>query len=818
MSCIRTVVLTVACLLAAASAVSAPPARPGPKARPRTCPADKVVIGGHDVAEILEMLGARRDAGATDEQVRSYASHFDRSDPNRDGKHTRAEYVEGGSYMTPQARAGIFGATDNNADGVATRVEYVLNRIITDEAKAIVQRTDADRNGKVTRAEFVTGSPIKDKALAGAVYDALDTSGDAVITVPEYLRVWGGWARPNYMAQEAALAARLARLDGGGKAEDDPPAALLKETKARRDKRMAWWRDARFGMFIHWGLYAVPAGRWEGKPVGGIGEWIMDRANIPLAAYEKLAPRFNPVKFDADAWARTAAEAGMKYVVITSKHHDGFCLFDTKATDYDVVDASPYGRDLLAPLAAACRKRGLKFCTYYSIMDWHHPAQDRGSAKRYNPTKMRPGRKSEYMAFMKQQLKELLDSCDPDVLWFDGEWPAWYAEEDARDVCAYLRKLKPGIIINNRVGKGRKGMEGMSKGDRRYMGDFGTPEQRIPPTGLPGVDWESCMTMNRTWGFKKDDHDWKSTEVLVRNLIDIASKGGNFLLNVGPTAEGLIPPASVTRLGGMGTWLKVNGQAIYGTTASPIGLPAWGRCTRKASTLYLHVFDWPADKLEVAGLRGKVARAHLLAEPDKPLDVAAGGRGMVVSLPAKAPDEIASVVVLEIDGKLVIDASVLPKAKPKPAARGARSGVVKTVPTLIEPAADGTLTLKARSAALHGGTIAYEVGAERDNIGFWTNARDWVSWKVKVPKAGAFAVELTYACDLASADSEYALAVGNATIKGKVKATGSWSTFKTIGLGQARLSAGTHELSIKALAKPRLAVMNVRSIVLSPSK
>ena len=223
MKCIRTVALTAACLFLAAAVVSAPPAKPGPKARPRKCPADKLAIGGHDIAKILTMLGAKRDVGATDDQVRSYASHFDRSDANRDGKHTRAEYVEGGSFMTPQARAGIFGATDNNADGVATRVEYVLNRIITDEAKTIVQRTDADKNGKVTRAEFVKGSPIKDKTLAGAVYDALDTSGDAVITIPEYLRVWGGWARPNYKTQEAAIADRLAKLDKGGKPSGGPP-------------------------------------------------------------------------------------------------------------------------------------------------------------------------------------------------------------------------------------------------------------------------------------------------------------------------------------------------------------------------------------------------------------------------------------------------------------------------------------------------------------------------------------------------------------------------------------------------------------------
>jgi len=212
MTYIRPIVLCITCLLVAGVTVAAKPTS-RPKAKPRKCPADKVVIGEHNIADILKMLGAKGDTGASDDQLRSYANHFNRSDPNHDGKHTRTEYVDKGKYMNPRARAGIFGATDNNADDIATQTEYVLNRIITDEAKAIVQKTDADKNGKVTRAEFVKGSPIKDKALAGKVYDALDTNSDKVITIPEYLRVWGSWARPNYKTQEAALAARMAKLD-----------------------------------------------------------------------------------------------------------------------------------------------------------------------------------------------------------------------------------------------------------------------------------------------------------------------------------------------------------------------------------------------------------------------------------------------------------------------------------------------------------------------------------------------------------------------------------------------------------------------------
>jgi alpha-L-fucosidase len=420
---------------------------------------------------------------------------------------------------------------------------------------------------------------------------------------------------------------------------------------------MQWWREARFGMFIHWGLYAIPAGTWQGKAVPGIGEWIMDRANVPVAEYEKLAGQFNPVKFDAAEWVGIAKAAGMKYIVITSKHHDGFCLFGSKATKYNVVDSTPYKKDLLKPLSDECRKQGIKFCTYYSIMDWHHPAQDRGSDKHYNPTKIKPGRKAEYVAFMKQQLKELLDGCNPEVLWFDGEWPDWWTEPDAKDLYVYLRDLKPSLIINNRIGKGRKGMEGLSKDDQQYSGDFGTPEQQIPATGLAGVDWESCMTMNDTWGFKSDDHKWKSAETLVRNIIDTASKGGNYLLNVGPTAEGQIPAPSVERLRAIGKWMAANGESIYGTQASPFKATPWGRCTRKAmpdgkTRLFLHVFQWPTDgKLTVPGLANKPVGAFLL-DGGRELEAQSRDGGASIILPKAMPDKIATVVVLDVEGKI----------------------------------------------------------------------------------------------------------------------------------------------------------------------
>ncbi len=421
------------------------------------------------------------------------------------------------------------------------------------------------------------------------------------------------------------------------------------ETAAQRDARMEWWRDARFGMFIHWGLYAVPAGEWNGETKHA--EWIRDTAKIPLETYNRFLTQFNPVEFDADAWARMAKEAGMKYVVITSKHHDGFCLWPSATTGFD-VESTPFKRDIMGELKAACDKHGLVFCMYHSIMDWHHP--DYLPRRKWEKDRPTEGADYDrYVTYMKAQLKELIERYEPGVLWFDGEWEDTWTHEMGKDLYEYVRGLKPDIIINNRVDKGRRGMQGMTRDDK-FRGDFGTPEQEIPATGMPGVDWESCMTMNRHWGFNKNDNDFKSTEDLVRKLIDIASKGGNFLLNIGPKADGTFPQESIDRLAEIGRWMKANGEAVYGTTASPVGAVAWGRVTAKEgadrSKLYLHVFDWPEDgKLSVPEIGNDIVSARLLDGGDA-LDVSTDGKSVVVKLPATAPDPISSTVVLEIKG------------------------------------------------------------------------------------------------------------------------------------------------------------------------
>jgi len=350
---------------------------------------------------------------------------------------------------------------------------------------------------------------------------------------------------------------------------------------------------------------------------------------------------------------RAAKGAGMKYIVITSKHHDGFALFDSKVSSYDIVDATPYHRDVIRALAAAAHRQGLRFGAYYSIMDWHHPDAQQPNYPEYNSTTSHNAHFDRYVeSYMKPQLRELITQYpEIDVLWFDGEWIADWSDARGKDIYDFLHALKPSLIINNRVGHTRHGMSGLNREGQVGLGDFGTPEQEVPPQGLPGVDWETCMTMNDTWGFKSYDDDWKDTRTLLRTLIDVASKGGNLLLNVGPTADGLLPTPILNRLGEIGSWMQVNGDAIYGTTVSPYGQPAWGRYTAKGSTVYAHVFDWPKNgRLELTGMTEAPARAYLLADKHT-LNIQRAGGSVAVELPPVPPSTIASVIVLELSSR-----------------------------------------------------------------------------------------------------------------------------------------------------------------------
>ncbi len=401
------------------------------------------------------------------------------------------------------------------------------------------------------------------------------------------------------------------------------------------DARLQWWRDARFGMFIHFGPVSL-----KGTEIG----WSRGR-EVPTEEYDQLFRQFDPQGFDADQWVRIAQDAGMKYLVITSKHHDGFCLWDSKYTDYDIM-ATPFGRDLLAELSAACRKRGVRFCTYHSICDWRHPDYPLGSPggrqAKPNPNMTR------YYAYLKNQTKEILDNYGPlGVMWFDGEWEAPWTRQYGNELYDCLLELQPSLIINNRVSKGRDGMAGTTKQSTLNCGDYDTPEQRIGGFNRERP-WETCMTICRQWSWKPHD-EMKSRKECIQTLIRTVGGDGNLLLNVGPMPDGRIEPRQVQRLKEMGAWLVRYGDGVYGTRGGPFKPGDWGASTCKNNKVYLFVMNWPIDRpLQLPGMGATIVETKTLS----------GGNATVqqmdqiinVELSDTERDEIATVIELTIDG------------------------------------------------------------------------------------------------------------------------------------------------------------------------
>jgi alpha-L-fucosidase len=430
-----------------------------------------------------------------------------------------------------------------------------------------------------------------------------------------------------------------------------PPGAKLPDSlqaDAKKEARLKWFHEAKYGLFINWGLYSIPAGEWKGKPIGGIGEWIMHNARIPVKEYEQLAKQFNPAKFNADEWAQLAVDAGMKYLVFDCKHHDGFALFRSAVTNYNCYDATPWKRDPFKELQAACEKRGIKLCFYYSqATDWHEP---NGANNNWD---FPPNDKKDFDQYLRDksfpQVRELLSNYGPiGLIWFDV--PTLMTPERSKRLAEFVHSIQPDVLINSRLGPG-------GYHDYQSRGD-----NEIPGTVTPGA-WETAATINDTWGFKKDDHKWKTPEDICFKLVDIVSKGGNYLLNVGPDGDGLIPQPSQDILLKVGAWLKVNGEAIYGAGRTPFGEElkgsAW-RCTTRALSsgseqiatlqgekLYIHFFQWPGAKFELPGVKARIKRACLLANPGQALPFTQADERVTVELPVQATNPIATVLCLE---------------------------------------------------------------------------------------------------------------------------------------------------------------------------
>lgn len=529
------------------------------------------------------------------------------------------------------------------------------------------------------------------------------------------------------------------------------------ESAGDHDARMAWWREAKFGLFVHWGLYAIPAGEYGGKTQPNSAEWIMNRARIPVAEYEKYAAQFNPTRFDAGRLVRLAKDTGMRYLVITAKHHDGFSLFASKASRYNVVEATPFGRDIIRELADACAQEGIRIGFYYSqAQDWHHPG---GLGNHWDDSLRRVGVEEYLRDKAYPEARQLLTEYGPiGIFWWDT--PRQMSADALRQFYSLL-SAQPGVITNDRLGEG-------------FPGDHLTFERRIPAQGAAGQDWEVCMPISGSWGYKSSDTKFLSAQAVIRNLVDIASKGGNYLLNVSPTAEGTLVPAAIERLKAVGAWMKVNGTAIYGTTASPLAPVEWGRCTLKrrsdGGSIYLSVFAWPEDRqLVLPGFRSRVLEARLLAG-GQDLPVRSDGDRTILSLPERAPDADASVIEVRFGGPLLV-APVLPQQKP-----------------------DGSLTLNVADAA-----IADPPGSRKTGLSVaggavwvaeWVNPEAVFSWKVGGIRPGTYAVRaIVYNAGSGRLRAE----LGSSVTAGNVQVEGTPVVDRvvqhTIDLGQLRAEA-----------------------------
>jgi len=536
----------------------------------------------------------------------------------------------------------------------------------------------------------------------------------------------------------------------------------------------AWFNEAKFGIFVVWGPYSVPA--YVDKGYSEWYRWRLEDKNSDTwkfhernygadFAYEDFAPLFKAEMWDPDFWADLFVESGARYVVTTANYHDGFCLYPS------AHDATTR----IGELNAAGRKRGLRMGIYYSLYEWFHPLwiedRDRYALEKFHP-----------------QFKEVVCGYKPDIIFLDGDWDMGHERWRSEELAAWLYNESPvrdHVVVNDRWGQVRN-----MHGDY-YSSEYGGGN--YPPTH----PWEENRGIGHSYGYNRNEtiYDYDSEADLIRMLSKICGNGGNFLLDVGPTADGRIPVIMQERLLQIGAWLRKNGDAIYGSRASPFWPRrfAWGACTRKPGRIFVHLHERPGDEVELPGLLNEVTGANFLAdEKAAPLQVTAGARGVSIGLPSHLPDDAVSVIALTIVGEPEVDMTLRPRK-------------------------DGSLMLRACEARVHGPSPVYEHQGKKDQIGYWGDPEDSVSWAFRIDRPGVFEVHLTYSCAKGCAGSAFDLLCGEWSAEGATRETGSWSDYRTDHLGEIEFDeAGTFDLEFKPRSEPQWKSIGLGSILLEP--
>ncbi|GIO67286.1 alpha-L-fucosidase [Paenibacillus sp. FSL M7-1455] len=587
---------------------------------------------------------------------------------------------------------------------------------------------------------------------------------------------------------------------------DDPLQAVNDGPEAgdeAHERRIAWWREARLGLFIHWGPYALPAGEWNGEEVkASYSEHIMLRARIPVQAYEEMAERFNPTAFDAGRWVRTAKRAGLKYIIFTAKHHDGFAMYDSRISDYSIVRHTPFGRDPLKELAEACREEGLVFGIYYShAMDWHDPDSQGntwdypGNIGAYDEVESwihDEDKRSRFDQYLHRkslpQVRELLTEYGKvGLMWFDCGGKL--TREQGEAFLTTVHALQQDCLVNSRVWKSP-------------LGDYANTSDNQLETRAVRRDWENIITLNDSWGYKKSDANWKRPDAIIRQIIDVVSKNGNLVINVGPTATGEWDPVSESILLEVGEWLQANGESIYGAGASPTAKPSWGRCTLKGRTLYLHIYDRPADgQLVVPGLLSRVERIYPLAGGEDLAFRRQGAQDIVVFL-----DDGLQIP----DGKPVVLAVLCAEAVQGNPVRLLMDG----------PGSPPMYELGVFESEISGSALRYDTGKKnRDNLLDWSDPADFAFWNIRTSGPCTFTASLVYGCG-ADGGGSYRLEASapGQTLRQKVEPTGGPYEFREFEAGILHFpDAGEYRIELHAERIEGAYLMQPRQLRLTPA-